>query len=92
MGIWSLGIISIELVEKEPPYFDKSPIVARDLIITTGTPRLKDPNAFIWELIDFLSSCLVTNVIERAKATELFLVSSFILNKVAHGDRFDHEA
>ena len=84
MDIWSLGIISIELVEKEPPYFDKDPPTARELIVTRGTPTLKDPNAFTWELIDFLSSCLVWNVNERATAAELRMVSILILAMVAN--------
>jgi len=85
MDIWSLGIISIELVEKEPPYFDKDPLTARDLIVTRGTPTLKDPNAFTWELISFLSSCLVRNVTERAAVSELRLVSNFLLNIIVNG-------
>jgi serine/threonine protein kinase len=75
MDIWSLGIISIEMVEKQPPYFDKDPRTAKELIAAGGTPALKDPNAFTWELIDFLSLCLVGNALGRATVSELCLVS-----------------
>jgi serine/threonine-protein kinase CLA4 len=75
MDIWSLGIISIEMVEKQPPYFDKDPCTARELIAAGGTPKLKDWQALPWELVRFLSSCLVGNVLERATASELCLVS-----------------
>ncbi|KIM77317.1 hypothetical protein PILCRDRAFT_825478 [Piloderma croceum F 1598] len=73
MDIWSLGIVSIEMVEKQPPYFDKDPHTARELIAGGGTPTLKDWQAFPWELIGFLSSCLVGNEFKRATASELCL-------------------
>jgi len=73
MDIWSLGIISIEMVEKQPPYFDKDPRTARELIAAGGTPTLKDWRSLPWELVRFLSSCLVGNVLERATAAELCL-------------------
>jgi len=73
MDIWSLGIVSIEMVEKQPPYFDKDPRTARKLIAAGGTPKLKDWQALPWELVRFLSSCLVGNVLERATASELCL-------------------
>jgi serine/threonine-protein kinase CLA4 len=74
MDIWSLGIISVEMVEKQPPYFDKDPRAARELIAAGSTPTLKDPNAFNWELIEFLSLCLVGNALGRAKVSELHSV------------------
>jgi serine/threonine protein kinase len=86
MDIWSLGIVSIEMVEKQPPYFDKDPHTARELIAGGSTPTLKDWQAFPWELIGFLSSCLVGNEVERATASELCSVSGLlILNFMASG-------
>ena len=80
MDIWSLGIISIEMVQSKPPYFDTHPQFARELIVAKGTPALKDPNAFTQDLLHFLSSCLVVNVLERATTSELCLVGlPFIL-------------
>ena len=79
MDIWALGIISIEIVEGHPPYFDMNPRAARQLIAARGTPTLKDANAFPWELIKFLSSCLVGNILKRATVSELCLVGLLIL-------------
>ena len=76
MDIWSLGIVSIEMVEKQPPYFDKDPHTARELIAGGGTPALKHWQTFGWGLLDFLSSCLVGNYFERATAAELCSVCS----------------
>jgi p21-activated kinase 1 len=73
MDIWALGIISIEIVEGHPPYFDMNPRAARQLIAARSTPTLKDPTAFPWELIKFLSSCLVGNILKRATVSELCL-------------------
>ena len=74
MDIWSLGIISIEMVQSKPPYFDMNPHFARQLIAARGTPTLKDPKAFPWDLLDLLALCLVVNLAERATASELRLV------------------
>jgi p21-activated kinase 1 len=74
MDIWSLGIISIEMVQGKPPYFDMNPHFARQLIVARGTPTLKDPKAFTWDLLEFLSLCLVVYLPERATASKLCLV------------------
>lgn len=80
MDIWSLGIISLELVERYPPYFELDPETARQSIVAKGTPAVKDPNMFTWELLHFLSICLVSPPIDRATAAELSQVSANILN------------
>jgi serine/threonine protein kinase len=86
MDIWSLGIVSIEMVEKQPPYFDKDPYIARESIAKGGTPTLKSPKTLPQELIYFLSSCLVGNTRERATASELCSVGILlILDMVAIG-------
>lgn len=86
MDIWSLGIVSIEMVEKQPPYFDKGPVIARQLIAAGGTPTLRDWRELPWELVRFLSACLVGNALERATASELCLVSVLpILDAIASG-------
>jgi len=88
MDIWSLGIVSIEMVEKQPPHFDKDPHTARELIAEGGTPtlKLKDWQAFPSELIKFLSLCLVGNELGRATASELCEVSGLlVLHTIASG-------
>jgi serine/threonine protein kinase len=81
MDVWSLGIISIEMVQRKPPYFDMNPHFARQLIVARGTPTLKDPEAFPWDLLDFLSSCLVVPVRKRATMPELCLVGLLFMSR-----------
>jgi len=86
MDIWSLGIVSIEMVEKQPPYFDKDPDTAREIIAGGATPALKNWQTLPWGLVEFLSSCLVGNSLKRATASELCSVSVLlILDTVANG-------
>ncbi|KAJ5363295.1 hypothetical protein N7541_004139 [Penicillium brevicompactum] len=68
---WSLGIMTIELIESEPPYLNEEPLKALYLIATNGTPRLKKAEALSKEIKSFLSVCLCVDVHSRATADEL---------------------
>ncbi|XP_071312562.1 serine/threonine-protein kinase PAK 3-like [Agelaius tricolor] len=71
VDIWSFGIVGIEMLEKEPPYWDQSHASARRLIATVGTPKLRQPKLLSALLRDFLSCCLQTDEERRWSAKEL---------------------
>ncbi|CAN8180627.1 unnamed protein product [Coccothraustes coccothraustes] len=74
VDIWSFGIVGIEMVEREPPYWNQSPGTAQRLIATAGTPKLCHPKLLSALLRDFLSCCLQTDEEERWSAKELLQV------------------
>ncbi|XP_057898569.1 serine/threonine-protein kinase PAK 3-like [Melospiza georgiana] len=71
VDIWSFGIVGIEMLEKEPPYWDQSHASARRLIAKVGTPKLQHPKLLSPLLRDFLSCCLQRDEEERWSAKEL---------------------
>eukprot|EP01104_Vermistella_antarctica_P018914 TRINITY_DN7186_c0_g1_i1.p1 TRINITY_DN7186_c0_g1~~TRINITY_DN7186_c0_g1_i1.p1 ORF type:complete len:530 (+),score=61.92 TRINITY_DN7186_c0_g1_i1:282-1871(+) len=71
VDIWSLGIMVREMIEGEPPYLDLPSAKALFLIITTGLPPLKTPNAYSEEMRDFLRLTLIRDPNQRPRAIEL---------------------
>lgn len=71
VDIWSLGIMTIEMIEGEPPYLDEEPLKALYLIATHGTPQLREPSAASKEMRDFLVVTLAMDPERRPSAKEL---------------------
>ncbi|AQZ09341.1 CLA4 (YNL298W) and SKM1 (YOL113W) [Zygosaccharomyces parabailii] len=85
VDVWSMGIMTIEMLEGEPPYLNEDPLKALYLIATNGTPKLKSPERLSLEIKRFLSVCLCVDVKYRASTEEL-LHHSFFSMACSHED------
>jgi p21-activated kinase 1 len=74
IDIWSLGIMTIEMIEGEPPYLHENPLRALYLIATNGTPKLQDPVSVSQALKSFLDVSLEINVQKRPNTEQLLKV------------------
>jgi serine/threonine protein kinase len=68
---WGLGIMTMEMMEGEPPHLNEDPLEALKKIARTETPALKAPDQWCWELKSFLSICLTVSVPCRASMKEV---------------------
>ncbi|CAD7087767.1 unnamed protein product [Hermetia illucens] len=71
VDIWSLGIMVIEMVDGEPPFFNEPPLQAMRRIRDMQPPNLKNAHKVSPRLQAFLDRMLVRDPAERATATEL---------------------
>ncbi|KAM7043449.1 serine/threonine-protein kinase PAK 3-like isoform 2-T2 [Acridotheres tristis] len=71
VDIWALGIVAIEMLEGEPPYFRESPVQAQRLIAQNKYPPLRMPSKMSILFHAFLHSCLDTDPSIRWTAREL---------------------
>ncbi|KAF7326905.1 Non-specific serine/threonine protein kinase [Mycena venus] len=72
VDVWALGIMTVEMFEKGPPYIDEGDAMkVLYLVASNGTPTLKNPEALSREAKCFLAVCLCVDVGSRAWAGEL---------------------
>ncbi|KAF7700041.1 serine/threonine-protein kinase PAK 4 [Silurus meridionalis] len=71
VDIWSLGIMVIEMVDGEPPYFNEPPLKAMKMIRDNLPPKLKNLHKVSPLLKGFLDRMLVRDSAQRATAQEL---------------------
>ncbi|XP_037534279.1 serine/threonine-protein kinase PAK 4 [Nematolebias whitei] len=71
VDIWSLGIMVIEMVDGEPPYFNEPPLKAMKMIRDNLPPKLKNLHKVSPVLKGFLDRMLVREPGQRATANEL---------------------
>ncbi|KAK5905321.1 hypothetical protein CesoFtcFv8_006798 [Champsocephalus esox] len=71
VDIWSLGIMVIEMVDGEPPYFNEPPLKAMKMIRDNLPPKLKNLHKVSPLLKGFLDKTLVRDPAQRSSASEL---------------------
>ncbi|KAJ8280720.1 hypothetical protein GJAV_G00058150 [Gymnothorax javanicus] len=71
VDIWSLGIMVIEMVDGEPPYFNEPPLKAMKMIRDNLPPKLRNLHKVSPLLKGFLDRMLVRDPAQRATANEL---------------------
>ncbi|KAH0810169.1 hypothetical protein MTP99_011934 [Tenebrio molitor] len=71
VDIWSLGIMVIEMVDGEPPFFNEPPLQAMRRIREMPPPKLKNGHKVSPRLQSFLDRMLVRDPAQRATAQEL---------------------
>ncbi|XP_022919032.1 serine/threonine-protein kinase PAK mbt [Onthophagus taurus] len=71
VDIWSLGIMVIEMVDGEPPFFNEPPLQAMRRIREMPPPKLKNAHKVSPRLQGFLDRMLVRDPAQRATAAEL---------------------
>ncbi|XP_034383096.1 serine/threonine-protein kinase PAK 6-like isoform X3 [Cyclopterus lumpus] len=71
VDIWSLGIMVVEMVDGEPPYFSDTPITAMKKLRDEAAPSVKNVYRVSPVLKDFLGCMLTRDTQQRSGAAEL---------------------
>ncbi|KAG7272620.1 hypothetical protein CRUP_033129 [Coryphaenoides rupestris] len=71
VDVWSMGIMVVEMVDGEPPYFSDTPVAAMKKLRDDPAPSVRNPHKISPVLKDFLGCMLTRNTAQRASATQL---------------------
>uniref|UniRef100_A0A671M588 non-specific serine/threonine protein kinase n=1 Tax=Sinocyclocheilus anshuiensis TaxID=1608454 RepID=A0A671M588_9TELE len=71
VDVWSLGIMLVEMVDGEPPYFSETPVAAMKRLRDEPAPTVRNVHQVSPMLKDFLKRMLTRDPLERASATDL---------------------
>ncbi|KAM4529372.1 serine/threonine-protein kinase PAK 6-like [Fundulus diaphanus] len=71
VDIWSLGIMVVEMVDGEPPYFNDTPITAMKKLRDEAAPCVKNIQRVSPVLKDFLGCMLTRDTSQRSAAADL---------------------
>ncbi|XP_033181771.1 serine/threonine-protein kinase PAK 6-like isoform X2 [Anabas testudineus] len=71
VDVWSLGIMVVEMVDGEPPYFSETPIAAMKKLRDEPAPTVKNIQRVSPVLKDFLGCMLTRDTLQRSSATDL---------------------
>lgn len=71
VDIWSMGIMIMEMVDGEPPFYNEPPIQAMKRIRDMPPPKLQHQSRISPYLDNFLSRMLIKDPSQRATAREL---------------------
>lgn len=69
--IWSLGILCLEMAEKEPPHLHLPKVKRLQHIVNDPAPRLRNPELWSQEFTHFLSLILTKDHLVRATADQM---------------------
>ncbi|XP_028294005.1 serine/threonine-protein kinase PAK 6 [Gouania willdenowi] len=71
VDVWSMGIMVVEMVDGEPPYFSETPVAAMKRLRDEPAPSVRNTNQVSPVLKDFLDRMLTRDPLDRASATDL---------------------
>ncbi|XP_044024099.1 serine/threonine-protein kinase PAK 6-like [Siniperca chuatsi] len=71
VDVWSLGIMVVEMVDGEPPYFSDTPITAMKKLRDEAAPSVKNIQRLSPVLKDFLGCMLTRDTQQRSSASDL---------------------
>ncbi|XP_058471178.1 serine/threonine-protein kinase PAK 6 [Solea solea] len=71
VDVWSMGVMVVEMVDGEPPYFSETPVAAMKRLRDEPAPTVRNVSQISPVLKDFLDRMLTRDPLERASATDL---------------------